>query len=146
MQIPSHLCFCSFINIQVFFVFAFACWELSSQREATLIAVLESNLGYVQNGSLYQRGGSLPCSQSGGSRNSSSGVFLMTVQKEQLDNHLLQRLTEYWGRTKKEKKKQIYVFTTLQNLIHHMRSYNQNPFYRQPRLLVFKWLMSFCEE
>lgn len=37
---------------------------IATQTEATLISVLESNLACVQNGSLYQLGGSLPCLQS----------------------------------------------------------------------------------
>ena len=45
---------------------------VATQTEATLISVLESNLACVQNGSLYQLGGSLPCLESGGSSSSSS--------------------------------------------------------------------------
>lgn len=37
---------------------------IAAQTEATLISVLESNLACVQNGSLYQLGGSLPCLES----------------------------------------------------------------------------------
>lgn len=68
----------------------------TTQTEATLISVLESNLACVQNGSLYQLGGSLPCLESGGSRSrssSSSDAFLMTAQREEPDDHLLQRPT-----------------------------------------------------
>ncbi len=71
----------------------------ATQTEATLIFVLESNLACVQNGSLYQLGGSLPCLESGGSISSgsiSSGdAFLMTAQREQPDDLLLQRPTIY---------------------------------------------------
>lgn len=68
---------------------------IAAQTEATLISVLESNLACVQNGSLYQLGGSLPCLESGGSRSSgSSDAFLLTAQREQPHNHLLQRLAE----------------------------------------------------
>lgn len=37
---------------------------IATQTEATLISVLESNLACVQNSSLYQLGGSLPCLES----------------------------------------------------------------------------------
>lgn len=69
-------------------------WGVATQTEATLISVLESNLASVQNGSLYQLGGSLPCLESGGSsssgsRGGSSDAFLVTALKEQADDHLL---------------------------------------------------------
>lgn len=82
------------------------CWRRgdggATQTEATLISVLESNLASVQNGSLYQLGGSLPCLESGGSSSSSSSdAFLMTALKEQPDDHLLQRPTVCRGRTRR---------------------------------------------
>lgn len=77
---------------------------VTTQTQATLISVLESNLARVQNGSLYQFGGSLPCLESGGSRSSSSDAFLMTAQKEQANDHLLQRLN-----VTKDKQKTIYI-------------------------------------
>lgn len=40
------------------------CLGIATQTEATLISVLESNLACVQNSSLYQLGGSLPCLES----------------------------------------------------------------------------------
>lgn len=74
---------------------------VATQTEATLISVLESNLACVQNGSLYQLGGSLPCLESGGSRSSSGDAFLMTALREQPDDRLLQRPTVCRGRTRK---------------------------------------------
>lgn len=77
--------------------------EVATQTEAPLISVLESNLACVQNGSLYQLGGSLPRLESGGSKrgSSSSDAFLVTAEREQLEDHLLQRPTVCWGRTQK---------------------------------------------
>lgn len=87
---------------------------VATQTEATLISVLESNLACVQNGSLYQLGGSLPCLESGGSRSSrssgssSSGgdASLMTAPRERPDDHLLQRPAVCRGRTRKR----LFVF------------------------------------
>lgn len=79
--------------------------DVATQTEATLISVLESNLACVQNGSLYQLGGSLPCLESGGSSSSGGGggdASLMTALREQPDDHLLQRPAVCRGRTKEE--------------------------------------------
>lgn len=48
---------------------------IATQTEATLISVLESNFACVQNGSLYQLGGSLPCLES-----ACGHVFLVTAR------------------------------------------------------------------
>lgn len=57
------------------------CLGIATQTEATLISVLESNLACVQNGSLYQLGGSLPCLESGGSRSRcGSDASLVTAE------------------------------------------------------------------
>lgn len=85
---------------------------VATQTEAALISVLESNLARVQNGSLYQLGGSVPCLESGGS--SSSDVFLKTAPKEQAGDHLLQKLPV---RCEKDKGEAIYVFSTAVPLV-----------------------------
>lgn len=117
------------------------CWGgVATQTEATLISVLESNLACVQNGSLYQLGGSLPCLESGGS-SSSSDASLMTAWRAQPDDHLLQRPVVYWSRTRKR----LFVF------YHHWS--NCDPSYEWPlsidtilkaaTAVVFWWLMGF---
>lgn len=132
---------CAFPSL---FLFVCVCvcvgWGGATQTEATLISVLESNLACVQNGSLYQLGGSVPCLESGGSRSSSSDAFLMTAQREQPDDHLLQRPAVCWGRTRKTKF-MCYNYWS-----------NSDPSYEWPvsiviilkatKVVMFGWLMS----
>lgn len=124
-----HLCISLCLHVCV-------CLGIATQTEATLISVLESNLACVQNGSLYQLGGSLPCLESGGSR--SSDAFLMTAQREQPYNHLLQRPTVHWERTRKR----LFMFCYWSN---------SNPIsidiiWKAVKVVMFWWFMRFWEK
>lgn len=126
-----NACTCAFLS-----AYMCVCLGIATQTEATLISVLESNLACVQNGSLYQLGGSLPCLESGGSR--SSDAFLMTAQREQPYNHLLQRPTVHWERTRKR----LFMFCYWSN---------SNPIsidiiWKAAKVVMFWWFMRFWEK